>query len=129
MPLSHKAGFTLIEVTVSIFVIGIMMIATAALMRGVPVDRLTRSQSIAVSIAQNKIESLRSAGYASLPANGTSFTDVALSSLTSGSASTSVVTYDTKTKRVDVSVGWVESDQSNHLVTLTSLITSIGGLP
>jgi len=120
-------GFTLIEVTVSIFVIGIMIIASAALLHGVPVSRVSHSQSIALSIAQNKIEALRANGYDALPASGT-FTDAALSSLSSSTASTTISVYDSKTKRADVGVSWLEGTSTRYYLTLTTLVTQIGGL-
>jgi prepilin-type N-terminal cleavage/methylation domain-containing protein len=120
-------GFTLIEVAVSIFVIGIMIVASAALLHGVPVSRISHSQSIALAIAESKIEALRAGGYDSLPASG-SFTDVALSSLASSTASTTVTVYDSKTKRVDVGVSWLETDSVRRYVSLATLITQIGGL-
>lgn len=120
-------GFTLIEVTISILVIGAMLIASTALLHGVSASALTRDEAIALSIAQNEIESLRAEGYAALPASG-SFSDTSLASLTSGVGSTTISTYDAKTKRVDVSVLWQEKDASSHTITLTTLITQTGGL-
>jgi len=120
-------GFTLIEVSVSIFVIGVMIVASASLLHGVPASRLSRDQSIALVIAQNEIETLRAAGYAALPASGP-FSDSTLASLPSGVGTLTISQYDSKTKRVDVAVSWTESDSSAHDVTLTTLVTEIGGL-
>lgn len=121
------SGFTLIEVTVSIFVIGVMIVASASLLHGVPASRLTRDQSIALTVVQNQIETLRAGGYAALPASGP-FSDAALASLISGAGTVTVAEYDAKTKRVDVQVSWTEADASPHDVTLTTLITETGGL-
>lgn len=126
-PPLQTRGFALIEVTVSIFVIGIMIVASASLLHGVPASRLSRDQSIALVIAQNEIETLRANGYAALPATG-SFSDTALASLSSGAGTLAVAQYDSKTKRVDVTVSWTEADASAHTVTLTTLVTEIGGL-
>jgi prepilin-type N-terminal cleavage/methylation domain-containing protein len=127
MKYDPSRGFTLIEVAVAVFVIGIMIVASAALLHGVPVSRVTHSQSIALAIAESQIETLRAAGYAALPASG-SFTDSALSSLASSTASTTVTVYDSKTKRVDVGVSWLETDATRSYVTLTTLIAQVGGL-
>ena len=120
-------GFTLIEITISIFIIGVMIVASASLLHGVPANRLTLDQGIALSIARNEIEALRAGGYAALPASG-SFTDTALASLISGTGTITVATYDAKTKRVDVTVSWQEKDASAHNIALTTLITQVGGL-
>ena len=90
-------------------------------------SRVTHSQSIALAIVESKIEALRAGGYDALPGSG-SFTDMALSSLASSTASTTVATYDSRTKRVDVGVSWLETDSVRHYVVLTTLITQIGGL-
>lgn len=123
----QKRGFTLIEVTVAIFVVGVMMIASASLLNGVPANRLSRDQSIALVIAQNQIEALRAGGYAALPVSG-SFSDTGLASLTSGAGTVTVAEYDSKTRRVDVTVSWAAADASAHEVTLTTLVTETGGL-
>ena len=120
-------GFTLIEVTISIFVIGMMIIASAALLRGVPLSRMTLNGGIALTIAQNEIESIRAGGYAAIPVTG-SFADTALASLASGTGTVTASAYDARTKRVDVSVSWVEKDGVPHTVALTTLITQDGGL-
>src|SRR6185369_12962681 len=109
----------LIEITISIFIIGVMIVASASLLHGVPANRLTLDQGIALSIARNEIEAL--------PASG-SFTDTALASLISGTGTITVATYDAKTKRVDVTVSWQEKDASAHNIALTTLITQVGGL-
>jgi prepilin-type N-terminal cleavage/methylation domain-containing protein len=125
--MTMNRGFTLIEVTVSIFVIGVMVVASASLLHGVPASRLTLDQGLALSIAQNEIETLRAGGYATLPATGP-FTDATLSALSSGAGAITVTDYDAKTKQVEVSVSWREQDLSSHTVTLTTLITQVGGL-
>jgi prepilin-type N-terminal cleavage/methylation domain-containing protein len=124
---SLNRGFALIEVTVAIFVVGLMIVASASLLRGVPATRLTLDQSIALSIAQNKIEALRAGGYAALPATG-SFTDSALTALASSTGSVTVTAYASTTKQVQVSVSWREKDTSVRSVSLTTLITNVGGL-
>lgn len=121
------AGFTLIEVTVSLFVIGVIIVASIALLHGVPANELARNESIAASIAKNEIEMLRAGGYASLPASGP-FTDMSLASLASGSGIVTVTAYDSKTKQVDVAVSWTEKDGTSHTTTLTTLIAESGGL-
>lgn len=120
-------GFALVEVVVSIFIIGIMIVVSASLLNGIPASRLALSQSIALSVAQNQMETLRAAGYAALPESG-SFTDTALGALASGAGTITVAAYDSETKRVDVSVAWIEKDANPQSITLTTLITETGGL-
>lgn len=125
-PVPHR-GFALVEVVVSILVIGLMIVASASLLHGVPASRLTLDQSIALSIAQNKMGALRDAGYAALPASGT-FSDSALASLASSTGSIATSDFSSTTKRIDVSVAWIEKDASPRSITLTTLMAQIGGL-
>lgn len=126
-PRLRRGGFTLIEVTVSIFVVGIMLVASASLLHSVPASRITREQGIALVIAQNQMEALRAGGYAALPATGP-FSDTALASLTSGAGTVTVADYGTDTKSIDVTVSWIGADAEPHDVTLTTLVTETGGL-
>lgn len=120
-------GFTLIEVTVSLFVISVILVASTALLHGVPANELTRDQTVALSIARNELEALRAGGYAALPASGL-FSDPSLASLASSTGSITVAAYDSRTKRVDVSVTWREKDATSHTIVLTTLVAEAGGL-
>jgi prepilin-type N-terminal cleavage/methylation domain-containing protein len=120
-------GFTLIEVTVAIFIIGIIIIASTMLLRAAQVNRVTQDEDIALKIANNEVGVLRAGGYAALPASG-SFTNSLLSMLPSGAAAVTISSYDAKTKKADVSVSWLGPDNATHAVALTTLITETGGL-
>lgn len=121
-------GFTLIEVVVSIFIIGIIFVASAMLLHGVQSSRVTRNEDLALKIAGNEIEMLRAGGYATLPPSGSPFTDSSLASLASSTATVTTADYDAKTKRVAVTVSWVESDGATHAISLSTLVAAVGGL-
>lgn len=121
-------GFSLIEVTIAIAIIGTMIVATSALLQRLPVSgREVRDQDIALKIARNEIEVLRAGGYDALPASGP-FSNSLLSSLTSGSASVTIAVYDAKTKRADVAVSWTGTGSVTRTVLLTTLIAQNSGL-
>ncbi len=127
----HKLrGFSLIEVTVSIFIVGVMLFLLQAILQSGTLIRMSKHQSIALSIAQNKLESLRANGYASLPSNGT-FSDNLVSTLPVAATTTLTVSvYNAETKQVSVSVVWKEPDSTaSSTISLSTLITEIGGLP
>lgn len=123
-------GFTLVEVIVSIFIIGIMLILLQSVTRTGVFVRNTKFESIALSITRNEIEALRTAGYTNLPSSGT-FSDSLLSSLPQGATTTLTISaYNTKTKQVIANVIWLDpSATASSTVSLTTLITQIGGLP
>jgi prepilin-type N-terminal cleavage/methylation domain-containing protein len=121
-------GFTLIEVLVSLFVIGIVTVLSGALLSAAPVSHHARYENLALTITKNKIESLRGRGYAMLPASG-SFSDPALSALPSGTGTLAVSAFNPDTKQATVTVTWGEpGTTASSSVSLTTLITANGGL-
>ena len=124
-----RSGFSLIEVLVSLSIIGMFIVLSGALVKALPLSRHVKYQDTAIAIASDKLESLRSGGYDSLPASG-SFTSPALSTLPSGSANIAVQDYATGVKRVAVTVSWTEAGRTTpSQVALTTLVASVGGLP
>jgi prepilin-type N-terminal cleavage/methylation domain-containing protein len=121
-------GFSLVEVVISLFVIGVTIALTTTMLTLMPLSRHAKDQSLALSIASNEVEGLRSLGYASLPASG-SFSDTQLSLLPQGSGSITVTDFNPRTKQVDVTVSWQENaSTASSSVSLTTLITTVGGL-
>ncbi len=120
-------GFSLIEAIVSIALLGVLLLASAALMHSIPLTTNARDQDIALKIASTKIDALRALGYEALLASGT-FTDPTLSLLASSTGTMTIATFNAKTKRVDVTVSWRARDQTPRSLVLTTLITHIGGL-
>lgn len=127
-PRRAAAGFTYIEVVISILLIGILLVASAALVRGVPLSRDARDQDLALRIADNKLQSLRAAGYGNTGVSGP-FADPDLSALASSSAAIVVSAYNASTTQVNVSVNWESQAGAARSLTLTTLITQKGGLP
>lgn len=128
--MSKFRGFSLIEVTVSIFIMGVMLFLLQALIQSGVLLRISKSQSIALSIAQNKLESLRAGGYATLPPSGT-FSDSLVGTLPQAATTTLVVSvYNAQTKQISVSVVWRDPGATaSSTVSLSTLITETGGLP
>ena len=126
--MKNARGFTFIEVLVSLFIISIMLLLLQAVIRGAYLVVSTRDQDAALTIARNKLETLRAAGYTALPASGP-FTDSLLATIPYGSALLTVSTANTKTKQVTATVLWQERNKtSSSSVSLTTLITEVGGL-
>ena len=123
-------GFSLVEISVSIFIIGVMLIMLQAIMHSGALVRISKSQGIALAIAHNKLENVRAGGYAALPPSGT-FSDSLMSTLPPLATTTLTVSvYNAKTKQVSVSVVWRDSGATaSSTVSLSTLITQTGGLP
>lgn len=89
--------------------------------------RDSKNRDIALRIASNKVEEYRTLGYASSTSGG-AVTDTLLSLLPNGSASSSITTYNAKTKQITVGVSWTGRASSTKYQSVTTLITEIGGL-
>lgn len=121
-------GFSYIEIVVAVGIVGVCLVASEALVRAVPLERVTHDEDLAVTIANDELGALRAAGYGSLPASG-AFSNSSLASLPSGTGALAVTDYNAKTKQVVVTVSWQEPSASSRSVTLSTLITQTGGLP
>lgn len=122
------AGFTLIEVLITIFVVGVLVALYGV---GVMTTSLTREaahQDLALHAASQQLESLRMGGYAALPASG-SFSNSQVTQLPSGAGTTTVSVLNAKTKQVVVTVSWQEGSRGSRSVSLSTYITETGGLP
>jgi len=126
--LNSKSGFTLLEVIVTLFIVGLVLVLYQATLGKVKLIRYAKDQEIALRVANNKIEELRAAGYAALPASG-SFTDSQLNTLTNCTANMAITDYNTTTKMVIITIQWREPvNTSLRNISLTTLITKTGGL-
>lgn len=126
--LRSKRGFTLIEVLITMVVVGSAIALYTATLGVFPVTRATEHKAIALRIAEHKLADLRAAKYAALPASG-AFTDSQFTLLPESATGTvAVSTVNAKTKQVSVTVEWREPGKATSTVTLSTLITEVGGL-
>ena len=122
-------GFSLIEVSIAIAIVGMVIVATSTLLQRVSVNgRGVRDQDLALKIARHEIVSLRTSGYDALPLTGP-FADTLLDSLSAGAGTVTVSDFNAKTKQVTVSVMWMGDGSISRSVVLTTLVVQAGGLP
>lgn len=128
--MNTSRGFSLVEISVTIFIVGVMLLMLQSIVHSGVLVRISKGQGIALAVARNKLESLRVGGYAALPSNGT-FSDSLMSTLPPLATTTLTVSvYNAKTKQVFVSVVWRDSGSTaSSTVSLSTLITETGGLP
>lgn len=121
-------GFSLLEVIVTLFIIGLVLVLYQAALGKVRLIQYAKNQEIALRVANNKIEELRSGGYSALPSSG-SFSDSQLNSLSNSSASMTITDYNADTKQILVTIQWLDpAGSSLKNISLTTLITKTGGL-
>lgn len=124
---SNQDGFTIIEVLLTVFLIGVTVAIYQVTSQALLVNLLNRHKEVALRIADQKMQNLRATDYASLPATG-SFSDPLLSSLNNGTGTVTVANVNAQTKRITVAVSWVNSkNNTNQKVELETFMTD-GGL-
>lgn len=123
---STEKGFTIIEVVVSLFIFGIMLMVYVASANTVILNRHSKHKQTAYRIAASSIEQLRATSYASLPASG-AISDSLLAELPNGTGTRTITTYNAKTKQVVSTVTWREpGSNQNRSFSLSTLITEGG---
>jgi prepilin-type N-terminal cleavage/methylation domain-containing protein len=126
--LNSKLGFSVLEVLVTIFIIGLILVLYQQALGKVRLIGYADDQETALRVANNKIEELRAGGYSALPASG-SFSDSQMNTLPNSSAAMAVTNYNVDTKQVVVTIQWRQTVSAPiRNVSLTTLITKTGGL-
>jgi prepilin-type N-terminal cleavage/methylation domain-containing protein len=124
----RQKGFSIIEVVISLFILGIIIIVYAASANTVTINQRARNKQLAVRIAVSEIESLRSTPYTSFPSSY-NITNTMLANLPHGAMGTVTISdYNDMTKQIVASVTWTDPGKtasSNY--SLTTLVTQ-GGL-
>ena len=118
----HRSGFTLVEVMLAIFVLALSALMFAATF---PTSQISRIKAVhmsyATSLAQQKMEELRSAGYSGMLLGAT--VEIP-SELPSGSSLTTTVTqYATNIKKIEVTIIWQGYRKVGGDTTLVTLIS------
>lgn len=126
--INKKDGFTLVELLVTMLVIGVVFIGLSNIFISIQRAQVQTSYlESATRAAQRQIESLRNSSYSNLVAGQTiDFSSQLPSNLPVGSTGTVAVTEpSTGIKRVDVTVSYEYAGDTRN-VSLSSLIGVIG---
>lgn len=126
MPLHRSKGFTLVEVIISIFIIGVVLVLSNAVFGTIRNTRDQIDENIALRIAAGELDRIRNNGYDAAVSTDP-LTNDTLAELPSGAASSTIRAYNDKTKEVSVGVSWLTGTGMKY-VKLTTLLTSTGGL-
>jgi prepilin-type N-terminal cleavage/methylation domain-containing protein len=123
----NQKGFTVVELVVSIVVAGIIIPSVAlALNNLAAINHRARDLALANTIAQNKVETLRSIGYNSVSGGTVSFSSELPSSMGSPrSASYTISSPVTGEKQIDVNITYTDYGGSKNL-TYRTLISELG---
>lgn len=123
---ANSSGFSFVEILISLFILGVMLLLYAAASNSTILNNNTRHKDIAQRIAITRLETLRSGKYINLPSSGP-FSDSMLSSLPKGQAQQIIVPVNSSTKQVTVTVSWQEPGNTNiQSIQFDTLITRNG---
>ncbi|MDQ3018888.1 MAG: hypothetical protein M3Q64_03395 [bacterium] len=123
----NQAGFSIVEVVVMLFIIGVMLLLFQTTSNTVILNRYGRYKEIALRAADQKVQTMRTTVFASIPATG-SFTDSQIESLPNGAGTITVTDEDETLKHVVVTITWRNpKGTGNQQIQLDTYI-SRGGL-
>lgn len=127
MKASSSPGFTIIELLVSIAMIGFIVLGVVAMNNSLGnINKRARDTSLAVASMETKFESLRSKGYNAVTIGTTNFTSELPSELSGPkSASYSVDLFQLGIKRITMTVNYTANNQTKTY-TQTSFLGELG---
>lgn len=129
----EKAGFTLVEVMISILVFAVLMVGVfGALKQGSDLAELSRDETRVTQILQSEIEDLRTKNWAAISAMASSETYAptgrfALAFGNRYSCTRTISSRATDQKEVIVTVSWTDNSGSAHSREFKTWVTK-GGL-
>jgi type II secretory pathway pseudopilin PulG len=121
------SGFTIVELVITIVIAGFIIPAVAIAITNLSViNKISRDKALANMLVQNKIETLRSAGYNALSNGTTSFASELPNTISSPkSASYTISSPATGIKQIDVNVSFTEYNVTKNL-TFRTYISELG---
>lgn len=124
--LANKKGFTLIEVLVTVFLVGMLLVGFTAVIKISALSRVSQHQEIALRIATYALEEARAQPFASTTSG--SFADANLAELAQATGTLTVTSLNAKTNQLTVTVSWQEQAMGTSSISLSTLKTETGGL-
>lgn len=113
-------GFTLLEILIAVLILTIGMVGTAGLLAGViRTDHLSNKMTTATTLAKEKIEEIRQAGYLGVPLEGSPVTENPVAGFTR--VTTTQATGTDGARAVTVSVSYVSF--GTHNVELKTVVS------
>jgi len=119
----RSAGFTLVEVLLVVFIVALTAFMLAATFPTAQISRIKATHtSYALSLAQQKVEEIKSAGYANIQITPEAVT-TPLAEIPNGTQTVMVTQYAANIKKISVSIVWSGYRQVGGRVDLITLIS------
>ena len=126
--LSSQSGFTLLEVVISIVLLGLVFLMYQTMLDTVRFTDRARFDDIGLSIATEQMEIYRATDFNLLPDTPVDVVDSDLSQLPEGQGTVTITDYgsvDSGIKHILVEIEW-DDKGANRIVSLDSLLTDGG---
>lgn len=115
-------GFTLVEVMLTVFVLALTALIFAAAFPTSQISRIKATHtSYAVSLAQQQVEEVRSAGYSGVLVGDP--VETALDELPGGTKRITVTQYSPDIKKIEVTITWSGYRKVGGTTTLVTFIS------
>ena len=116
------SGFTLVEVLLAVFILAITALIFVACFPTSQISRIKAAHmTYAVSLAQQKLEEIRSAGYAGLIISDP--VDTPLEELPGGNQRITITQFSVNIKKIEVTITWGGYRKVGGSTTLVTLIS------
>lgn len=123
----NQLGFSIIEVVITLFMIGITLVLFQVTSNSVVINKYNRFKEVALRVAENELQSLRTTPYGSLPSSG-SFTNSQLSSIPNGAGQINITELSDGFAEATVTVTWENPSASGTQQVELSTYLWQGGL-
>lgn len=125
--LQKENGFGILEVVVTLFIVGVTLLLFAVVSNAVVLNKYNRYKEIALRIAEHELQVLRTTPYANLPASG-SVSNAQLSTIPSGAGTINITEVSTGLSQATVTITWLNPTGTvNQQVSLATYLWQ-GGL-
>lgn len=122
----NQSGFSIVEVVLTLFIIGVTLLLFQMVSNTVVLNKYNRYKEIALRIAENEVQVLRTTNYANLPSSG-SFSDSLLSTIPQGTGTITISQIDTGFSQATVTVTWRNpTSTSNQQIVLSTYLWQYG---
>lgn len=120
-------GFGILEVVITLFIIGVTLLLFAVVSNSVVLNKYNRYKEIALRIAEHELQELRTTPYANLPASG-SVTNTQLSTIPQGAGTIAISEVSTGLSQATVTITWRNPSSSGNQQVVLSTYLWQGGL-
>jgi type II secretory pathway pseudopilin PulG len=119
-------GYTILEIPIAIFIIGIVMLLYVAASNSILLNRNARQQDLATRIGASLMEDVRGAEFDLIPLSGP-MSHSLLNNLPNSQANLTVTDLDADSKEITIAVSWREGSSAVvHTASFTTIIVRNG---